>query len=216
MATSATSSIALSSGSKALRFQSGKISRFLLRDRTLGYLFLAPALLVILGMVVYPFVGAVLLTFQEKTAGAPGTWIGLANYRELLSNEVFSRTVYNSIFYTVVCGGAEVCLRAQHGAGAQPGAALQQFLSLLPAHPLGHSHGDLGVELALDLRRRQRAHQQRARAPGADRRDHLLALRPQSRHVLGDCGGGLAGHALFYHGLPGRPAVHLQGALRSG
>ena len=46
--------------------------------------------------------GAVLLTFQAKTAGAPGTWIGLDNYRELLSNEVFSRTVYNSIFYTVV------------------------------------------------------------------------------------------------------------------
>src|SRR5688572_14383317 len=102
MPTSATRSIALSSGGKELRFQSGKISRFLLRDRTLGYLFLAPALLVILGLVVYPFVGAVLLTFQEKTAGAPGTWIGLANYRELLSNEVFSRTVYNSIFYTVV------------------------------------------------------------------------------------------------------------------
>ncbi|HEX9868454.1 MAG TPA: sugar ABC transporter permease, partial [Candidatus Tectomicrobia bacterium] len=101
MATSATPSIALSPGSKALRFQSGKISRFLLRDRTLGYLFLLPGLLVILGIVVYPFVGAVWLTFLEKTAGAPGKYIGLDNYRELLNNEVFWRTVYNSIFYTV-------------------------------------------------------------------------------------------------------------------
>jgi multiple sugar transport system permease protein len=102
MATSATSSIATASGSGALRYQSGKISRFLLRDRTLGYLFLLPGLLVILGIVVYPFVGAVWLTFLEKTAGAPGKYIGLANYRELLNNEVFWRTVYNSIFYTVV------------------------------------------------------------------------------------------------------------------
>ena len=48
MASSATSSIALAPESKTLRYYSGKISRFLLRDRTLGYLFLAPALLVIL------------------------------------------------------------------------------------------------------------------------------------------------------------------------
>jgi multiple sugar transport system permease protein len=102
MASSATSSIALAPESKTLRYYSGKISRFLLKDRTLGYLFLAPALLVILVLVIYPFVGAVFLTFQAKTAGAPGTWVGLNNYRELLSNEVFSRTVYNSIFYTVV------------------------------------------------------------------------------------------------------------------
>lgn len=95
MATSATASMALPRqlGSKALRF--------ILRDRQLGYLFLLPGLLVILGIVVYPFVGAVLLTFQEKTAGAPGKWIGLANYRELLNNEVFFRTIYNTIFYTV-------------------------------------------------------------------------------------------------------------------
>jgi multiple sugar transport system permease protein len=100
MATPETPSIALSSGSNALRFQSGKLARFLLQDRTLGYLFLTPALLVILCVVAYPFVSAVLLTFQQKTAGAPGKFIGLDNYRELLSYEVFWRTVYNTIFYT--------------------------------------------------------------------------------------------------------------------
>jgi multiple sugar transport system permease protein len=100
MPTSATPSIAFSPGSKELRFQSGKISRFLLRDRTLGYLFLTPALLVILCVVAYPFVSAVLLTFQQKTAGAPGKYIGLDNYRELLNMDVFWRTVYNTIFYT--------------------------------------------------------------------------------------------------------------------
>lgn len=99
-ATPATSGIALPSGSKELRFQSGKISRFLLRDRTLGYIFLTPALLVILCVVAYPFVNAVLLTFQQKTAGAPGKFIGLDNYRELLNMQVFWRTVYNTIFYT--------------------------------------------------------------------------------------------------------------------
>jgi len=101
-ATPAASGYTLSSGGNAVRFQSGKISRFLLRDRSLGYLFLAPALLVVLCLVAYPFVSAVLLTFQAKTAGAPGKYIGLDNYRELLNNPVFWRTVWNTIFYTVM------------------------------------------------------------------------------------------------------------------
>jgi multiple sugar transport system permease protein len=113
MATSATPSTALSPRSKALQFQSGKVSRFLLRDRTLGYLFLAPALLVVLCLVAYPFVNAVILTFQEKTAGAPGKFIGLENYRELLNNPVFWRTVFNTIFYTV----AAVALKFVFGLG---------------------------------------------------------------------------------------------------
>jgi multiple sugar transport system permease protein len=113
MATPATSGIALPSGSNAVRFQSGKISRFLLRDRSLGYLFLAPALLVVLCLVAYPFINAVLLTFQAKTAGAPGKWIGLDNYRELLNNPVFWRTVWNTIFYTA----AAVALKFVFGLG---------------------------------------------------------------------------------------------------
>jgi multiple sugar transport system permease protein len=113
MATSATSRIAVPSGTGTLRYQSGKISRFLLRDRTLGYLFLAPALLVVLCLVAYPFFNAVVLTFQAKTAGAPAKFIGLDNYRELLNNPVFWRTVYNTIFYTV----AAVALKFVFGLG---------------------------------------------------------------------------------------------------
>jgi multiple sugar transport system permease protein len=111
MASSTTSSIALSPDNKTLRFQSGKISRFLLRDRTLGYLFLTPALLVVIGLVAYPFVNAVLLTFQAKTAGAPGRYIGLENYRELLNMDAFWLTVYNTVFYT----GLSVALKFVFG-----------------------------------------------------------------------------------------------------
>jgi multiple sugar transport system permease protein len=100
MATSATARTALQSRSHASRLQGSKVWRVILRDRALGYLFLTPALLVILGLVAYPFVSAVLLTFQQKIAGAPGKFIGLDNYRELLGYEVFWRTVFNTIFYT--------------------------------------------------------------------------------------------------------------------
>jgi ABC-type sugar transport system permease subunit len=101
MATSSTVGLPIP-GSKTLDLRSGRIQRFLLRDRTLGYIFLFPALLVILSLVAYPFASAIVLTFQHKMAGTAGRFIGWANYRELLHNEVFLRTIVNTVTYTVV------------------------------------------------------------------------------------------------------------------
>ena len=79
-----------------------KFQRVLNHDRTLGYLFLFPAILVIVGLVAYPFASAIVMTFQAKTAGAPGRFIGLDNYRELFDSEQFIRTVMNTVIYTAV------------------------------------------------------------------------------------------------------------------
>jgi multiple sugar transport system permease protein len=216
MASSATSSIALAPESTPLRYYSGKISRFLLKDRTLGYLFLAPALLVILVLVIYPFVGAVFLTFQEKTAGAPGTWIGLNNYRELLSNEVFSRTVYNSIFYTVIA----VALKFVFGLGMA--LVLNQerlfnnffrsFLLIPWAIPTVISalnwrwiYDDASGLINNVLVRLELIDETISWLS-----DPSLAMFSVIAVVVWQ------GTPFFYHGLPGRPAVHLQRALRSG
>jgi multiple sugar transport system permease protein len=110
MATSTTVRIPLPSSRPALDRWRDKVQRFLLRDSTLGYFFLLPALLIILGLVAYPFVNAVVMTFQAKTAGAPGRFIGLANYRELLANEVFWRTVWNMLVYTGLGVGIKFCI----------------------------------------------------------------------------------------------------------
>ncbi len=110
MATSATAGLSLPSPSRTFGWWKGKVQRFLLHDRTLGYLFLFPALLVILGLVAYPFASAIVMTFQNKTAGAPGRFIGLGNYRELLSSEQFLRTVFNTVVYTAVSVGIKFCL----------------------------------------------------------------------------------------------------------
>src|SRR5215510_5806538 len=109
MATTTTVSLPIPQARKTLGFR-GKVERFLLQDRVLGYLFLLPALVVILGLVAYPFVNAIIMTFQQKTAGAPGRFIGLANYRELLANPVFLRTVINTVLYTVVGVGIKFVL----------------------------------------------------------------------------------------------------------
>ena len=64
MATSAGVDLTLPSSRRTSGLWSDKIRRFLLLDRTLGYLFLLPALLVILGLVAYPFANAIVMTFQ--------------------------------------------------------------------------------------------------------------------------------------------------------
>jgi multiple sugar transport system permease protein len=102
MATSTTTGLSVPQTGRTSDFRSGKLSSFLLRDHVLGYLFLFPAMLVILSLVAYPFVSAIILTFQSKMAGAPARFIGLENYRELLGSEVFLRTIWNSVVYTGV------------------------------------------------------------------------------------------------------------------
>jgi multiple sugar transport system permease protein len=99
---STTVNLPIPSSRRGWRWPGGKIQRVLLADRTLGYLFLFPAILVIVGLVAYPFASAIVMTFQAKMAGAPGRFIGLDNYRELFSSEQFLRTVFNTVVYTAV------------------------------------------------------------------------------------------------------------------
>ena len=68
----------------------------------LAYALLAPTLLVILFLVAYPFCAAIYLSVQDKMVGAPGRWVGLANYAELFRDDVFVRTAWNSVVYIVV------------------------------------------------------------------------------------------------------------------
>src|SRR6266850_1247398 len=105
-----TVSLPLPSSRRRLGWRGERIQRLLAHDRTLGYLFLLPAMLVILALVAYPFASAIVMTFQAKTAGAPGRFIGLENYRELLSSEQFLRTVVNTVVYTAVGVGVKFLL----------------------------------------------------------------------------------------------------------
>ena len=75
------------------------------RESRLAYAILAPNALVILFVVAYPFFAALYLSVQDKLVGAPGRFVGLANYAELLRDEVFLRTAWNSVLYTAVAVG---------------------------------------------------------------------------------------------------------------
>ncbi len=72
------------------------------KDGPLAYLFLSPVLLILIGLIAYPFFSAIYLSLQDKMVGAPGTFVGLQNYLSLLRDEIFRKTVVNTAIYTVL------------------------------------------------------------------------------------------------------------------
>jgi len=87
------------------------ISRLLNKDSSLGYILLSPGFVFLTVMMAYPFAYAVYLSFTDKQIGAPAHFTGLENYAKLLSTNLFSKTVVNSLVYTAFalvlkfCGG---------------------------------------------------------------------------------------------------------------
>ncbi|HET6373027.1 MAG TPA: sugar ABC transporter permease [Candidatus Polarisedimenticolia bacterium] len=71
-------------------------------ETTLAYSILTPTFLVILGLVAYPFFIGIWLSLQNKMVGAPGRFVGFQNYVDLFRDDLFIRTAYNSVVYTVV------------------------------------------------------------------------------------------------------------------
>src|SRR5438477_1409347 len=76
--------------------------RLLGRDWATAWLFLAPCLLVLVGLIAYPFVSAILLSFQAKLVGSPGVWVGFQNYQDLLVGRDLSAQFLQSIRVTVL------------------------------------------------------------------------------------------------------------------
>src|SRR5258708_32766279 len=80
----------------------GSLRRVLGRDWLAAWLFLVPCLLVLVGLIGYPFVSAILLSFQAKLVGTPGVWVGLQNYQDLLFGRDLSAQFLQSIRGTVL------------------------------------------------------------------------------------------------------------------
>jgi multiple sugar transport system permease protein len=51
----------------------------------LGWLLVSPVVLIVTTLLIYPFMDSIALSFQSRFIGKEGTWVGLANYAELVS-----------------------------------------------------------------------------------------------------------------------------------
>ena len=69
-----------------------------IRRNNFAYIFVAPAALLVLSVVVYPFLFAVEFSFHDSIAMVLGNFVGLRNYQALLSPDVVSNIVISLIF----------------------------------------------------------------------------------------------------------------------
>jgi ABC-type sugar transport system permease subunit len=68
-----------------------------------AYLFLFPTILVMLGVILYPFLTAVWMSFTSQNLGSrQAAFVGFANYKTLIASGEFRRAFGNSFSYTVI------------------------------------------------------------------------------------------------------------------
>ncbi len=71
------------------------------RESIQGVGLLAPTMLILLGLVLYPFCYAIWLAFTDKAVGSPGSFVGLKNFRYVLAWPQFSTALVNTAVFTV-------------------------------------------------------------------------------------------------------------------
>jgi multiple sugar transport system permease protein len=81
-----------------------------------AWLWVTPAVVIILGLSLIPMAWALLLSFQHNDLVTPPNWIGLRNYSRLLHDETFRGAVQHTLIYTVafvplsIAGGLGIAL----------------------------------------------------------------------------------------------------------
>ena len=76
----------------------------------LGYLFMLPAAVLLIGLLAYPLGLGTWLGFTDAKIGRPGVWVGLDNFRYLVTDSVTQLALFNTIFYTVVASALKFAL----------------------------------------------------------------------------------------------------------
>jgi ABC-type sugar transport system permease subunit len=96
------------------------------QDARVAWLLLAPSLLVILGVTLWPIIYTFVLSFLDAPTGIgqTRTFVGLANYIGMLQDQTFWETVGRTLHFTVVSVSLELIL----------GLAIAQ---LIHSHPAG-------------------------------------------------------------------------------
>ena len=72
------------------------------KESTFGYFLLAPMLIVVFGLIGYPFLLSLWFSVTDRLlASTDYSFVGLENYSKLLADPIFRRTLFNTFNYTV-------------------------------------------------------------------------------------------------------------------
>jgi ABC-type sugar transport system permease subunit len=88
-----------------------RLRRTLGRDWQLAWIFLLPLVVVLAGLVAYPFVTGIWLSFQHKIVGREAEWVGLGNYRDLLVGDQYASRFWNSVWVSFKYTAISVALK---------------------------------------------------------------------------------------------------------
>jgi len=77
------------------------VRRWLDQEQTLAWLLVGPLVILLLGLVAYPFGVAVMYALSDRTLAEPGRFVGLANVWNLWDNQIYRQTLWNTIVYTI-------------------------------------------------------------------------------------------------------------------
>jgi multiple sugar transport system permease protein len=83
----------------------GSLSR---SNSRLGYLMVAPILICLLLLVVYPFIFAIWISFTDRMVGRPGNFVGLANFAYLVGQSSFQASVINTFVMVISVQGLKL------------------------------------------------------------------------------------------------------------
>ena len=86
------------------------LSAALDREATLGYVLVAPVIIILVALVAYPLAYAIQLSFMDKTIGTEGKFVGLQTILGLWESNLYRQTLRNTIVFTA---GATVMAAAK-------------------------------------------------------------------------------------------------------
>ncbi len=87
----------------------GAVPRHRRRKINSGYLFVAPAVLLILALAVYPTLSVFVMSLQATERGTGATsFVGLANYATLVNDPVFRQAFQQAVFFSVVSSAGHI------------------------------------------------------------------------------------------------------------
>jgi multiple sugar transport system permease protein len=89
-------SIAVAVPAPAARWPSARA-----RESLDGIGLLFPTVLILIGLVLYPFFYAIWLAFSDKAVGSPGQFVGLKNFAYVIAWPQFSTAIWNTVVFTV-------------------------------------------------------------------------------------------------------------------
>ncbi len=72
------------------------------RDATQGYIMIAPAIILLLVLVAYPFALSLWLSVTSASVGDAGHYVGLHNFTNQLQSQIFRTAFRNTVWYTLV------------------------------------------------------------------------------------------------------------------